>query len=167
MPALVKAALTSSTKRFLVRYSPDANLNRGPGAEPLQSRKERIAATGQSSASVRPTNRQIPRRNGSVFDCLIETRTNDGFRALSTATSDKHRCTPGSYDFTSGVVISPTLRKAKKQRQQAAHMSLLSGSADVEAHTPFNFRNTSGVIGKRSRRLSPMVACTRFTPFRT
>ena len=65
-----------------------------------------------------------PLQNGSVFDCLIVTCIIEGDCKLSTAMSAMHRCASGSKWEVDGVVISPTLKKPKKRRVEAAPYQL-------------------------------------------
>ena len=66
---------------------PFAVINRGPSFLPLNTRYGSNALTGQTVCSVAPRKRWIPCRKGSVFDCLIVTRTSDGSTILSMAIS--------------------------------------------------------------------------------
>ena len=122
-----------------------------------------MAATGQRGEDVRPTNRFTPFLNGSVFDCLIVTRSIAGWVGSSIAMSPTHKWTAGSNSLSDGTVISPARRKAKKHKQQAAQTILESRSPPDADHTSFKRTNKGGVMGRRSRGPTPFSA-SRFIP---
>ena len=64
-------------------------------------------------------------------------------------------------------VISPARRKAKKQRVEAAQMSLVSQVWPCGTHTSLNWESIRGVIGNRCLFVPPFLASTLFTPLRT
>ena len=158
IPARSSAPRTRFIKRCLVRTCPSANRNRGPGSISLACKKSRTAATGQRSLPVAPTNKSIPLRKGSVFDCFILTRTNDGRRGQSSAKSATLRCTLGSYVPSLGTDNSPALINPKKHKQHAAQMSFVSRSLPVGDHTSFKALRILGVTGRRSRIPLPAAA---------
>ena len=56
-----------------------------------------------------------PLRNGSVFDDFSLMPISVGFFGSSIATSAKFKCVPASYAPSDGTVISPALKKPRKQ----------------------------------------------------
>ena len=105
-----------------------------------------------------------PLQNGSVFDCLIVTCIIEGDCKLSTAMSAMHRCASGSKWEVDGVVISPTLKKPKKHRVEAAHINFVSHSFSLGTHTSCSCLRMCGVIGRHSLALLPPSTCTLLIP---
>ena len=90
-----------------------------------------------------------PLRNGSVCDDFSLMRISVGLLGSATATSAKFKCVPASYAPSDGTVISPALKKPKKQVHAAAHSITLSGFRESDSHTLRRFIGMSGVMGRR------------------
>ena len=131
---------------------------------PLTHKYPVTAATGHRGDETLPTIKSTPFRNGSVFDCLMVICRIVGCCALSTATSSTLKCIFGSNVVSLGTVISPTRRKAKKQRHDAAHSIFVSCWPPVLSHTAFNLYRMSGVMGSRGLSPLPVSASCFFIP---
>ena len=79
-------------------------INSGPFLLPLKA-----LLTGYTAWSVIPTTPCL--KGGSVFDCLMVTRTTNGVILLSVAISFTARCTSGSNSCCVGMVNSEQWRK--------------------------------------------------------
>lgn len=118
-------------------------------------------------ASVLPRYTSTPCRKGSVLLCLILIRATVGSVWLSTARSDRLRCTCGSYASLDGTVNSPARRNPKNPTHAAAQSIQPSGCVDVPVHACLRCRIMSRVIGSLTLDGTIPLDSTRFIPART
>ena len=71
----------------------------------------------------------MPLRNGSVLEAFSLICSMLGGTLWSAAMSEKFKCTAGSYEVVSGMVISPERRNPKKHKRKALQSMMLSKSS--------------------------------------
>ena len=136
----------------------------GPGLVPLAAMYWRLAVTGHKEHTVFPIYTSTPFPSWSVFDFLRWILSACGFSLQSIATSPHARCFIASKQVIVGSVISPALKKPKKQTVAAAQSIKMSLSLWYGVQCSLILRNMAGVIGRWTFTLSGLFECSLCTP---
>ena len=102
-----------------------------------------------------------------LFEAFSLSLRMEGLDGSSIATSAKLRWAPASYNASDTTVISPALRKPKKQVHTAAQSMILFQQFAFSSHTSLSFFMIPGVIGRRVRLPRVDFAWWTLMPFST